>query len=88
MFNKASNDRGQVEGATTQDYDALVGIWPRPKSQNLRESLATYHNRIDACHEFVVAVGYFYTSRRLSPGSVGYDISRRNKGRGVLPLDE
>src|SRR6266511_1783819 len=56
LFNNASADRGQVEGATAQDHDALVTIWPRLKGQNLFEGLATDHNRIDARYELVVAV--------------------------------
>jgi hypothetical protein len=58
LFNNASARRGQVNGTTTQDHHALVTIGPRAKGQNLLEGLATDHNRIDACNELVVAVGF------------------------------
>jgi hypothetical protein len=64
LFNNASAGRGQVDGATTQDHDALVTIWPGPKGQKRLEGLATYHKRIDACHELVVAVGFAAARRQ------------------------
>src|SRR2546426_12163812 len=64
LFNNASTGRRQVDGATTQDHDALVTIGPGPKGQNLLEGLATYHNRIDACNELVVAVGFATALRK------------------------
>src|SRR5207245_439376 len=57
LFNGAAG-RGQVDGATTQNHNALVSIWPGPQGQNLLEGLATDHDGIDACHELVVAVGF------------------------------
>ena len=57
LFDDASADRGQVDGATAQDHDALVAIRPGPEGQNLLEGLATDHERIDAGDELVVAVG-------------------------------
>jgi hypothetical protein len=56
LLNNASAGRGQVDGATTQDHYALVTIWPGRESENLLESLATDHNRINACYKLVVAV--------------------------------
>ena len=58
LFNNATADRGHVDGTATQDHYALVTIWPSLKGQNLLESLATDHKRIDACYELVVAVGF------------------------------
>jgi len=64
LFNNGSAGRGRVDGVTTQDHDALVTIGPGPEGQNLLEGLATYHNRIDACHELVVAVGFAAALRK------------------------
>src|SRR6266567_6585062 len=58
LFNYASDGRGKIDGATTQDHYALVTIWPGPKGQNLLEGLATNHNRIDACNKLLVSVGF------------------------------
>src|SRR5205823_5651376 len=37
LFNHASANRRQVDGATTQDHYALVAIWPCLIGQNLLE---------------------------------------------------
>jgi hypothetical protein len=41
LFNNAFAGRAHVDGATTQDHDALVTIWPGLKGQNRLEGLAT-----------------------------------------------
>ena len=58
LFNSDSASRRQVERAIAKDNDALFSIWPRPNLKNCLESVATHYNRIDACDEFVIAVGF------------------------------
>jgi hypothetical protein len=64
LFNRASDCRGEIEGATTQDHNALVTICPGPKGQNLLEGLATDHNCVNACDKLVVAMRFAAARRQ------------------------
>jgi hypothetical protein len=48
----------RTQGATAEDHDALVAVWPRFKLENGLEGMPAHHNRIHACQEFLEAVGF------------------------------
>src|SRR5580658_1166274 len=49
---------GEVDGPTAEHDYTLVTIGPGRKAQNRLEGLATDHQRINAGHKLVVAVGF------------------------------
>src|SRR6185437_3938273 len=62
LFHRPSSC-GEVDNATAQHYDSLLGIRPRFHAENRLECLATDDNRVDGRYELVVAVR-FASSRR------------------------
>ena len=63
LLDDSSAGRGQINGATTQDDDALVSIGPRSERENCLEGVAAHHDCIDGGYEFIVAMS-FATVRR------------------------
>ena len=54
----------QIQGATTQNHHAFVGIRPLFHGQNRLEGPATNHDRVDACYELGVAMGFAAVRRQ------------------------
>ena len=71
LFDDASAGRGQINGATAQDDDALVSIGPRSEAENCLEGVAAHHDRIDGGYEFVVAVSFATVRRQKSKSPFG-----------------
>jgi hypothetical protein len=63
LFHNATNP-GKIDRATTQDHHAFVTIGPAFHGQNRLEGLATNHNRVNSCYEFVVSMGFAAARRQ------------------------
>src|SRR5215472_2070258 len=87
LFNVAFAYGGQVEGAATENDDALVGVGPCRKGEDGFKSLPADDKRVDASEEFGVAMGLTATGREkveiaVRPGQEAIDADADKGGNG------
>src|SRR3954466_4564483 len=87
--------RRQVERPASQHHHALAAIRPGGKGQNRFEGIAADHQRIDAGHELVIAVGFAAARWQKIKSAVGArnesvdagSDKNRHHGRRLLPAN-